>query len=421
MFEKTVFFKKYIQHLRKYYEIPQQDLAKMIGINNSSLSKIEAGKQEMDEKTFRNIIKYFEKLDPEFTFLFDISLVEETERLIKQYIQSFIMMTYRPKIYELEVFLNKKKYWNSFAFFHMELLQALHDNFKNIDCTEFVKSLIDIHYFSDDFHLAVLYDLYAVSAYSMEKQILKQQIDALKKALGYCQSADAIGLKGLILYHLILKQKTSNDMLALQYFEECEYNLQKIGAYRRLLYSKLNKGNIYTTLGLYTLAEEIYKMLEKSQSQIDEKIIIPKIYECSSWCSLLQEKYEEAIEKARKAERLGSRFPDIYITFAYGYYKLGDIQSARQSITRFRNAFSSEPRVSFINSFFTILERIMDDKNVPDYLIERLFKKLPDFRDVELEMVLYPLLSDYYCSLGSFQEAYRIQKRWNDYLQFAKF
>ncbi|WP_290146297.1 hypothetical protein, partial [uncultured Dubosiella sp.] len=60
------------------------------------------------------------------------------------------------------------------------------------------------------------------------------------------------------------------------------------------------------------------------------------------------------------------------ITFAVGYYKLGDLQSARQSITRFRNAFSSEPRVNFINSFFTILERIMDDKNVPDYLIERL-------------------------------------------------
>ena len=75
--------------------------------------------------------------------------------------------------------------------------------------------------------------------------------------------------------------------------------------------------------------------------------------------------------------------------------------------------------MNFINSFFTILERIMDDKNVPDYLIERLLKKLPDFRDVDLEMVLYPLLSDYYCSLGSFQEAYRIQKRWNDYLQFA--
>ncbi|EOS60729.1 hypothetical protein C815_01189 [Firmicutes bacterium M10-2] len=186
-----------------------------------------------------------------------------------------------------------------------------------------------------------------------------------------------------------------------------------------LLYAKLNKGSIYIKLGLYPLAEEIYKNLEHSQTQVEERDVLPLVFANYSWCSLLQGKYKEAIEKARKAKRLGSRFPDIYITFAYGYYKLGDIQSAEHAITHFRHSFSSKPRVSFINSFFTVLERVMEDKIVPDYLIEHLFKKLPDFQDVDLEMVLYPLLSDYYCSLGSFQEAYRIQKRWNDYLQFA--
>ncbi|WP_300920501.1 hypothetical protein [uncultured Dubosiella sp.] len=44
------FYRIYTQHLRKYYEVSQQNLAKAIEIPNSSLSKIEAGKQDMDEK-----------------------------------------------------------------------------------------------------------------------------------------------------------------------------------------------------------------------------------------------------------------------------------------------------------------------------------------------------------------------------------
>ncbi len=415
----TIFYRLYTQHLRKYYEISQQDLAKNLEINNSSLSKIEAGKQEMDEKTFRKGIKYFETIDSEFHFSFDLSLIEDADAFVFKCLQALIFVTYESSMYKIKDFLNCSKYKDSFAFFHYLVVQNIYDSINGEDCIKSTQYLIDSNFFVDPRYYALLYDLNGASVSPKNNQVFMRQIQSFQKALGFCHGANCDGLRGLILYHLILIYKQYKCLDAFQYLEECEHSLEKAGAYRRLLYAKLNKGNIYIKLGLYPLAQEIYRNLEHSQSQIDEKEIISRICASSSWCFLLQGKYEEAIEKARKAERLGSRFPDIYITFAYGYYKLGDLQSARQSITRFRNAFSSEPRVNFINSFFTILERIMDDKNVPDYLIERLLKKLPDFRDVDLEMVLYPLLSDYYCSLGSFQEAYRIQKRWNDYLQFA--
>lgn len=421
MKDKTVFYQIYTQYLRKFYEISQQDLAKSLEISNSSLSKIEAGKQEMDEKTFKKVIEYFENLDPDFHFSFDMAYIAKAEAFIRQYVQAFVMMTYKKNLFELETFLNEPALCHSFAFFYRELLEILYDTFKEIDCKKRVQHLLDLQYFTDDYYLALLYDLLGISEITMNVEVLKRQNKALKTALFYCRGIREDGLHGMILYHFILNLKKTNNPEALEYFNECEHTLQKAGAYRRLTHSKLNKGNLFTSLRFYSLAQEAYADLELLLNHNDEDSLILRVYESSSWCALLQGKYEEAIEKARKAERLGSRFPDIYITFAYGYYKLGDIQSARQSITRFRHAFSSEPRVNFINSFFTILERIMDDKNVPDYLIERLLKKLPDFRDVELEMVLYPLLSDYYCSLGSFQEAYRIQKRWNDYLQFTKF
>ena len=58
MFDYSRFYRIYTQHLRKYYEVSQQNLAKAIQIPNSSLSKIEAGKQEMDEKTFKKVIVF---------------------------------------------------------------------------------------------------------------------------------------------------------------------------------------------------------------------------------------------------------------------------------------------------------------------------------------------------------------------------
>lgn len=419
MFDYSRFYRIYTQHLRKYYEVSQQDLAKAIEIPNSSLSKIEAGKQEMDEKTFKKVIDFFEKIDEDFRFSFDTNLVEEVESWIKKSVHSFLMKTYDSITYEMETILDDPKYLHSFAYFLTQLLQALYDNFLDVDCMNQVKELIDVGYFQDNYHLAVLYDVYGISIYSMDRKILKIQIEALHTALGYCHTIDSENLKGLILYHLILKQKISSNMQALQYFEDCERCLEKAGAYKRLIHYKLNKANIYSTIGLYPLAEYIYNNLENIQSQVEEKRIILKIYECSSWCYLIQGKYKNALYRAKKAKDSGSKFPDIYITMAYANYKLGNWEESRHTIFQFRTRFSSNVRADFIRQFFVLLEKRIDQKPLPDYLVERLLKKLPDFRDVELEMVLYPFLTEYYQSIEDYKNASMIQSRWIDYLQIT--
>ena len=420
MFDYSRFYRIYTQHLRKYYEVSQQNLAKAIQIPNSSLSKIEAGKQEMDEKTFKKVIGFFEKIDEDFRFSFDPDLIEEVESWNRKSVHAFLMMTYESMAYEIKPILDNSKYLHSFAYFHIRLLQGLYDNFLDIDCMEQLKELIDSDYFQDHYHLAVLYDLYGVSIYSMDKKVLKTQIQALHTALSYCNSINSQNLKGLILYHLILKQKTSSNMNALQYFEECERSLEKTGAYRRLIHYKLNKANIYSTIGLYPLAENIYKNLENIQYKKKKKRIIIKLYECSSWCSLIQEKYEIALFQAKKAKKAGSKFPDIYLTLAYANYKLGNLEEARQAILEFRALFSSSPRIDFIQQFFVLLEKRIENKLLPALLIERLLNQLPDFRDVELEMILYPFLTAYYQSIEDYKNASMIQACWIQYLQFSQ-
>lgn len=414
------FYRLYTQHLRKYYEVSQQDLAKSIGIPNSSLSKIEAGKQEMDEKIFKKVIFFFEKIDENFHFSFDPNLVEEIESWIRKSVNAFVMKTYDFMIFEIKGIINDLKYIHSFAHFHTQLLKALYDNFVDIDCMNEIKELIDIGYFQDNYHLAVLYDLYGVSVYSMDKKVLKIQTEALHTALGYCHTIDTEDLRGLILYHLTMNKKISGNFASsLEYFEECENCLQKVGAYRRLMHAKLNKGNVYGELHLYELAEKIYKELETSHTQIEERNIGMRTYESYSWYSLVQGKYQEALIKAKAAQRVGSKFPDIYITLAYANYKLDDFAASKQAISQFRNQFSSNLRVDFINQFFVLLEKAMNDQKIPDHLIKTLLKKLPDFHDVELEMVLYPFLTEYYQLIEDYKNASMIQTHWIKYLQFS--
>lgn len=414
------FYRLYTQHLRKYYEVSQQDLAKSIGIPNSSLSKIEAGKQDMDEKTFKKVIFFFEKIDEDFHFSFDPSLVEEIESWIRKSVNAFVMVTYDSMSYKLKEIIEDPKYLHSFAYFHTQLLKALYNNWADIDCMDQVKELIDIGYFQDNYHLAVLYDLYGVSVYSMDKKVLKIQNNALHTALGYCHTMDSESLKGLIFYHLIMNNKIArNFTISLEYFEECENYLQKAGAYRRLMHAKLNKANIYAKLQLYPLAEKIYKTLESTQSQINDTIIIIKVYNSYSWYLLIQGKYQEALIKAKAAQKVGSKFPDIYITLTYANYKLKDFKASKQAISQFRNQFSSNLRVDFIDQFFVLLEKAMNDQKIPDHLIKALLKKLPDFHDVELEMVLYPFLTEYYQSIEDYKNASMIQTHWIKYLQFS--
>ncbi|EOS60728.1 hypothetical protein C815_01188 [Firmicutes bacterium M10-2] len=230
-FNKVLFYRLYIIHLRQYYEISQRDLAKSLEINNSSLSKIEAGKQEMDEKTFKKGIKYFETIDSEFHFSFDLSLIDDADEFVFKCIQALIFVTYESSMYKIKDFLNCSKYRDSFAFFHCLVVQNILDCIQEKDCMESTQYLIDSKFFIDPRYYAILYDLNGVSVYPKNNQIFQKQIQSFQKALGFCHGANCEGLRGLILYHLILIHKQYKCLGAFQYLEECEHSFERAGYY----------------------------------------------------------------------------------------------------------------------------------------------------------------------------------------------
>ncbi|WP_276945029.1 helix-turn-helix domain-containing protein, partial [Dubosiella newyorkensis] len=86
-YRKDRFYAAYIQELRKYYEVPQKDLAKILHVSNSSLSRMESGQANMDVDLFNHAIEYFEKYDPDYKFNRKIAQLEEAEQWIDRCVQ----------------------------------------------------------------------------------------------------------------------------------------------------------------------------------------------------------------------------------------------------------------------------------------------------------------------------------------------
>ena len=70
--------------------MPQKDLAKILHVSNSSLSRMESGQLNMGEDLFDHAILYFEKKDPAYKFNRKIAQLGESEQWVDRCVQDFI-------------------------------------------------------------------------------------------------------------------------------------------------------------------------------------------------------------------------------------------------------------------------------------------------------------------------------------------
>lgn len=159
-YRKDRFYAAYIQELRKYYEVPQKDLAKILHVSNSSLSRMEPGQVNMDVDVFDHAIEYFEKYDPDYKFNRKIAKLEEAEQWIDRCVQDFIHLSYFEKLDEMKIYLDQENNKHSFAYFHYKIVESFYDLFQNTGPAETVKEIIDSQYFVGEYCLAILYDLW---------------------------------------------------------------------------------------------------------------------------------------------------------------------------------------------------------------------------------------------------------------------
>lgn len=418
-YDKERFYGAYIHDLRRYYEIPQKDLAKALHVSKSTWSKMESGQQNMDYGMFHQCIDYFKKIDPDYDFNEKVSKLSEAEQWIDFCLQGFINLSYFDKLDEIKAYLNQEENKHSSAYFLYKIVEAFYNLFNEKGTMKDIENMIETQYFQDDYSLAILYDLWGIIEDSTNPEIIENQIKILHKALAYAQRANHAGLTGLIEYHLIYRHDDLNQPIhALDLIEPCKNHLQKAGAYRRILTVQMADGVLYKKLRIYSKAIAIFHSLSLNKDQVMDNRIKTSLYDNIAWCLFMQEKDEQALEYAMQALSLGSTFPDIYIVLAFSNYRLRQFDLARRYATEFLEKNFEEERAVLIGLFMKLVLAVLDQEPDIASLSYEITALLPDFRAVELEIPFYSLLSDYYKSKNDFSSALDAQDKLVSYLKF---
>lgn len=417
-YNKERFYGAYIHDLRRYYEISQQELAKVIHVSNSALSKMESGQQNMDLNTFDHAIQYFEKHDPDYHFNRNFSKIEESEQQVDRCLQEFIDLSFFDSLNEIKCYLDKEENKHSFAYFHYRIIELFYKLFHDQGTMKEAQEILEANYFLDEYYLAILYDLYGIIENFTEQGKIQHQINSLKKAYSYTQQINDPAFIGLVEYHLSYHYEDAFDLMnALDMIQNAEQNLQRSGSYRRLITVQMNEANLYMNLKIYSRANSIYTYLLSKRGQIHNDLLETSLFDNLSWCEFLQGKDQQAIEYALKGKEMGSTFPDIYIVLAFSNYRLGQFDLACQFAQEFMNQDRADQRSGFIRLFMKLLLQVLKDESDILYLEEQILSLLPAFRAVELEIPFYTLLADHYKKHQDLVKALEIQDRLIHYLE----
>jgi len=366
---KDRFYAAYIQELRKYYEVPQKDLAKILHVSNSSLSRMESGQVNMDVDLFDQVIEYFEKYDPDYKFNRKIAQLEEVEQWIYRCVQDFIHLSYFEKLDEMKIYLDQENNKHSFAYFHYKIVESFYDLFQNTGTVEDIKKIIDTQYFVSEYYVSILYDLYVI-------------ID------------DVADLKN------------------------CKDHLQQAGAYRRILTVQMNEVILYRKLRIYSKAIEIFTNLSVNKEQVIDHQILTSLYDNFSWCLFMQEKDEQALEYAMRSRELGSSFPDIYIVLVFSSYRLKRFDQCRQFAQEFIDQERKEDRALTIKLFMQLMIKVLNQELDVFDLEAQITSLLPFYRAIELEIPFYSSLIDYYLQQNDLEQVIVLQEKLTQYLKF---
>lgn len=422
--EKEFAWGYYLCSLRQFYSISQKEMAKILEISPSTLSKVEQGQRNMKNEKVKLALTYFENQFSDYHFDKSLSKLSQSEKILEEALEDFIHLTYKNKLQKYENYLFESSNRDCFGFFNYKLVEIFYLTFIKKDTLEAIRQLFDLNCFQDDRRLSILYDLFGCALDGKDYDTLKQKLLYLKKAKRLCQETDHFeDLIGLIDYHIIRRYKELGmPEKTLSIFPECKQFLQNANAYIRLISLLAVEGCIYQQLNLYSSATTIYWELEKSCELLKTNLEMKSIaYDNLAWCEFVQQHFRQAIHYATYSYKLKSTFPDIYIILSFANIKLTQIQEALKWIECYKHQERISTREKFIGQFLYLLEKGIksqkEGKNlIQDIDIEEIIQNLPFFHDVELEIALYPFLVDHYSYFKQYKTALKYEHAYNDYL-----
>lgn len=407
---ESLFYRNYLKYLRDKFYLAQSEIADFLHCSISTYSKMEQGKKEISFDDFEAVIHFYEKKKKGYSFCFDENKKKESKDLIRKCITAFIYRSQKEMLNELESYLADPSNLHSYAFFETKLIEMIYEYFSDLPFQEQLPFMLEHMNLYDHTEQSLIYDLLGLS----------QLRTYIKKAEASFQSAKALSLllnipgwTGLIDHHLILTYlRFMKPEKAFPLLEECKREFHNAGAHRRFLNLKFNQAHCFMKLGLFNEADQIYLNLIQTYDQVDTERFVAMVYSNYSWSKLLQKKYAEAINLAQTAVQLKTNFEDVYITLSYSLYQLGESEKALSVIDDFRAQERTDPRSKMVMKFLEVLESyLLKDKVYFECLANQLLPLLPEWKDLEVDLLVYQMLIDYYKAEQNEHELCGVQEK----------
>ena len=379
----------YIKNLHKGRD-DTKTLAAKIGINQSMLYDIEAGRRNLTKDIFNKIIKYYN-----VTYNDRQSIYDEAYNLTLE-LFSYLISFEKPKLFERydEMHNRIEMYKHSKAFIFYDLIQAIRNKEINNDIrTQYVlncKDFIDVY----DNNIIFIYSILLcfskdVSEYTsfLENVVL----NAYKRYSLVGVNEDIVAM----LYYQIgrIYESKYDNFEALNFFDKSITAFQNIHNLQRTIQVKIQKANIYFNLKDYDKAEIEYLRIFEESSKYGFKRRMSACANNLAFLYFLKHDFENSLKFIEQAKLNGTIVPNINYYQAYIHFKINDVCSVRKEL---KQMIDIEDDTSTLHSLKLIQSFINANDNNVDHYMElaiKDFKKLNSDLDIQL---IYEMVLDYY-------------------------
>ena len=379
----------YIKNLHKGRD-DTKTLATKIGVNQSMLYDIEAGRRNLTKDIFNKIIKYYN-----VTYNDRQSIYDEAYNLTLE-LFSYIITCQRPKLEAIydEKFKIIESYQHSKAFIFYDLIQAIRNKEKNNDSR--VQYLLNCEDFIDSYDNNVIFIYCNLWAFS---KIMTTDYGMLENIiLKYYKRYSLVNVNedilAMLYYQIGRVFEAKNEVFeALEYFDKSIVVFQNINNLQRVIQVKIQKANCYSSLKDYDKAESEYLQLYEESRKNGFKARTNACLDNLAFLYFIKNDYNNCLKFIKKSRDNGSNFSPLNFYEAYIIYKTKNINTSRKEITRLldcENTFETVHTLKLVKSFVN-----ENDKNVDYYLDLSIndFMKHNSMIDVQL---LYEITLDYY-------------------------
>ncbi len=378
---------KIIKLNRIQENIKQVYIVDSLEFSNSYYSRVENNVNILDEERTKEI---FELMNIEYT---GEDIEEEFEKVFYEYNKKFSYYEdYNPAYEKIESYYPRIRSTTSYPKYLLAKMIYLIKIRENFDIADYF-FLEDYFEYLDSYHIQLYYDM--IGNYYVNKEDFKKSLEYFNKALN--QRGNPL-TTSMLFYHVSMTYVSLGRFSdSLRYLEEAkQYFVKSLNIKRYLMVEFLiglvnqNMNNVEYGLKKYFECLEAFKILKMKRQ-------IHNTYNSILWTYMKDGQYENVLKI--KDEALNEISDDAYFYFmiAYTYYKMNDIENAKNYIQQaqsFLHLCDDDFKITIIKALYTLLYD-NNEKHRETVLI-KVYQAAIKCQDQEVEQFSLHMLCDYY-------------------------